>query len=127
MGLTVKEVSEKLGVSAETLRYYERAGVIPPVTRTHSGIRDFSERDLAWVQHAKCMRAAGIPIDKLAAYQQLYSGGPATLRARLDLLLEQRQLLSARMAQLQETIDRLGYKISRYRRVSVKQLILRMA
>ena len=57
--MTIKEVSEKYGISQDTLRYYERVGMIPPVTRTAGGIRDYKEKDLAWVELAKCMRSAG--------------------------------------------------------------------
>ena len=114
MGLTIKEVSEKYGISAETLRYYERIGIIPPVTRTAGGIRDYGEEDLSWVENAKCMRAAGLPIEALIEYRKLYGEGDTTFQARLDLLREQRDLLLAQKKQLEETLHRLDYKISRY-------------
>ena len=60
--MTIKEVSEKYGISQDTLRYYERVGMIPPVTRTAGGIRDYKEKDLAWVELAKCMRLSLIHI-----------------------------------------------------------------
>lgn len=53
--MTIKEVSEKYDISQDTLRYYERIGMIPPVTRTSSGIRDYQESDLGWVEHVICM------------------------------------------------------------------------
>ena len=59
--MTIKEVSEKYDISQDTLRYYERIGMIPPVTRTSSGIRDYQESDLGWVEHVICMRSAGLP------------------------------------------------------------------
>lgn len=114
MGLTIKEVSEKYGIPADTLRYYERIGVIPPVTRTAGGIRDYCENDISWVENAKCMRAAGLPIEALIEYQKLYSQGDSTFQARLDLLSEQRELLEAQKQQLEETLSRLNYKISKY-------------
>ena len=58
--MTIKEVSEKYDISQDTLRYYERIGMIPPVTRTSSGIRDYQERALGWVEHAICRRSAGV-------------------------------------------------------------------
>ena len=61
--LTIKEVSEKYGISQDTLRYYERIGLIPPVPRTPGGIRDYQEKDLGWVEQAVCMRSAGVQID----------------------------------------------------------------
>lgn len=114
MGFTIKEVSEKFGIPADTLRYYEKVGVIPPVTRTTGGIRDYSESDLSWVENAKCMRAAGLSIDFLIAYQKLYREGDFTFQARLDLLRKQRQLLLIQKKQLEETLAKLNYKISKY-------------
>ena len=114
MGLTIKEVSEKFNIPSETLRYYERVGVIPPVTRTASGIRNYQEEDLAWVENAKCFRAAGLSIEALIEYLKLYSEGNSTFQARLDLLNEQRAIWLAQQKQLVETLDRLDYKISKY-------------
>lgn len=114
IGLTIKEVSEKYGIPADTLRYYEKVGVIPPVTRTAGGIRDYSAADISWVENAKCMRAAGLSIDFLIEYQKLYSEGDTTFKERLDLLNEQRNLLLIQKQQLEETLNKLDYKISRY-------------
>lgn len=114
MGMTIKEVSEKFDIPAETLRYYERIGVIPPVTRTSGGIRDFCEEDIRWVENAKCMRAAGLPIEVLIDYLRLFREGDATIPARLELLSEQREVLFEQQKQLDETIAKLNYKISRY-------------
>lgn len=115
MGLSIKEVSEKYDISADTLRYYEKVGVIPPVTRTPSGMRDYSESDISWVKNAKCMRAAGLSIDFLIEYQKLYSKGDSTFSARLDLLSEQRNILLIQKQQLEETLAKLEYKISKYK------------
>lgn len=114
MGLTIKEVSEKYGIPADTLRYYEKVGVIPPVTRTSGGIRDYCESDISWVENAKCMRSAGLSIEFLIEYQKLYSEGDSTFKARLDLLSEQRNLLLIQKQQLEATLNKLNYKISKY-------------
>ena len=114
MGLTIKEVSEKYDIPSETLRYYERVGVIPPVTRTAGGIRDYSDTDIQWVENAKCMRAAGLPIEVIIKYLRLFREGDSTIKARLDLLSEQREILLKQYKQLEETINRLDYKISKY-------------
>ena len=114
MGLTIKEVSEKYNIPANTLRYYEKVGVIPPVTRTSGGIRDFTDSDISWVENAKCMRAAGLSIDFLIEYQKLCAGGNSTFQARLDLLAAQQEILLAQKNQLEETLKKLNYKISRY-------------
>lgn len=114
MGLTIKEVGEKFDIPPETLRYYEKVGVIPPVTRTAGGIRDYQEEDITWVENAKCFRAAGLPIEGLIEYLKLYREGDSTLQARLDLLREQRKILLLQQKQLEETLGKLNYKISRY-------------
>lgn len=114
MGLTIKEVSEKYDIPSETLRYYERVGVIPPVTRTAGGIRDYSDTDIQWVENAKCMRAAGLPIEVIIEYLRLFREGDSTIKARMDLLSEQREILLKQYKQLEETINRLDYKISKY-------------
>ncbi len=112
--MTIKEVSEKYHIPADTLRYYERVGAIPPVTRTAGGIRDYQETDLGWVELAICMRSAGLPIEVLVEYLRLYAEGDATIPARLQLLTDQREALLAQRQQIEETIHRLDYKISRY-------------
>ena len=110
----IGEVSEYLGVSRDTLRYYERVGMIPPVTRTASGIRDYQDSDLGWVGLAKCMRSAGLPVEAMIEYVRLYQEGDSTIPARLQLLLEQRQSLLEQKKKIDETLDRLNYKISIY-------------
>lgn len=80
--MTIKEVSEKYGISQDTLRYYERVQVIPAVTRTSGGIRDYQEEDLKWVELAVCMRNAGLPIESLIEYQKLFQAGDETIPAR---------------------------------------------
>ncbi len=112
--MTVKEVSEAYDIPADTLRYYERVGAIPPVTRTAGGIRDYTEQDIAWVQLAKCMRAAGLPVEVLIEYLQLYQQGDGTIPARLQLLTEQREVLMEQRQAIDEMLNRLNYKIERY-------------
>ena len=112
--MTIKEVSEKYGISQDTLRYYERVKVIPEVTRTQGGIRDYQEEDLRWVELAICMRSAGLPIESLIEYQQLFQEGDSTIEARFELLNGQMDILRKQKEQIEETMERLAYKISRY-------------
>lgn len=76
--MTIKEVSERFGVSTDTLRYYERIGLIPQIARTAGGIRDYTESDISWVEHTICMRNAGVPIEALIEYIRLFQMGDAT-------------------------------------------------
>ena len=112
--MTIKEVSEKFGISQDTLRYYERVGLIPPVTRTSSGNRDYQESDLGWVENAVCMRIAGVPIEALIEYVKLYQMGDTTFEARRQLLQEQYDALQEQKEQIEATMKRLAYKVSRY-------------
>ena len=112
--MTIKEVSEKFGISQDTLRYYERVGLIPLVTRTPSGNRDYQESDLGWVENAVCMRNAGVPIEALIEYVKLYQMGDATFEARRQLLQEQYDALQEQKEQIEATMKRLAYKVSRY-------------
>ena len=112
--MTIAEVSRKYDISADTLRYYERIGLIPPVPRTRGGLRDYGEESCGWIQLMKCMRAAGVQIEALIAYVDLFQQGDATLDARKALLVEQRDQLVSRMAEMQASLDLLNQKIDRY-------------
>ena len=105
--MTIAEVSKKYDITADTLRYYERIGLIPPVPRNGRGIRDYDERACAWVEFIKCMRGAGLQIDALIEYVSLFQLGDASTAARKQILMDQRQQLAA-------VLDRLDYKISIY-------------
>jgi len=91
--MTIAEVSKKFGLSQDTLRYYERIGLLPCVNRNKSGIRDYSEEDCKWIEFIKCMRNAGLPIEVLIEYVTLFQKGDEAIAARKELLIEQRKLL----------------------------------
>ena len=112
--MTIKEVSEKFNISQDTLRYYERIGLIPPVSRTASGIRNYQESDLNWVEHTVCMRSAGVPIEALIEYVALFQKGDETVDARKGILIEQRNQLLDKLEDIKETIKILNRKIDRY-------------
>jgi len=112
--MKIAEVSEQYGLSSDTLRYYERVGLLPPVNRNESGIRDYNELDLRRVDFIKCMRSAGLPVEVLIEYVALVQQGDSTIEARKEILKEQRALLSARMAEMQKTLDILDHKLEVY-------------
>lgn len=101
-------------ISADTLRYYERIGLLPAVPRTSGGIRDYGEKDLGWIEFIKCMRGAGLPIEALIEYVALFQQGDASAQARLEILKEQRTLLRKRLEEMQATLKRLDTKIEGY-------------
>ena len=112
--MTIKEVAEKYNITPDTLRYYERIKMIPEVTRTAGGIRDYQESDLQWVELALCMRSAGLPIEAMIEYLQLYQKGDETIPARLELLNNQMEVLKEQREKIEATMKKLSYKISRY-------------
>ena len=112
--MTIKEVCKKYDITQDTLRYYERVGVIPEVSRTKGGIRDYTEQDIEWVENAVCMRSAGVPVEMLIEYVKLFQEGDSTITARRDLLMDARAEVQKNLDKYQATMDRLNYKISRY-------------
>jgi len=114
--MMITEVSEKFDISQDTLRYYERIGLLPHVNRTKSGIRDYTEEDCRWVEFIKCMRNAGLPIEVLIEYVALFQQGSETIEIRKELLIEQRKQLAMKLEDMQKTLDRLDYKIANYGR-----------
>jgi DNA-binding transcriptional MerR regulator len=119
--MTIAEVSKKYELSQDTLRYYERIGLIPSVNRNKSGIRDYTEENCRWVEFVKCMRNAGLPVEVLIEYVALFQQGDETAVARRQLLTEQRSLLIEKMEEMKKTIERLDYKIERYDQDLVKK------
>lgn len=117
--MTITEVSKKYDLSQDTLRYYERIGLIPTVNRNKSGIRDYTEEDCRWVEFVKCMRSAGLPIEVLIDYVTLFQQGDETIEARKEILTGQRKKLIEKMEDMKKTIERLDYKIDRYEQAVV--------
>lgn len=119
--MKIAEVSEKYGLSVDTLRYYERVGLIPPVHRNEGGIRDYNELDLRRVDFIKCMRSAGLPVEVLIEYMGLVQQGDSTIEARKEILIEQRDLVAARLEEMQKTLNLLNHKIEVYEKAILKK------
>jgi DNA-binding transcriptional MerR regulator len=119
--MRIAEVSERYDISSDTLRYYERIGLIPPVNRNESGIRDYNEIDVRRVEFIKCMRSAGLPIEVLIEYVGLVQQGDQTIEARKEILKEQREQLVVRMEEMQKTLDILDHKIEVYENAVLKK------
>jgi MerR family transcriptional regulator, aldehyde-responsive regulator len=119
--MKIMQVSEQYDISTDTLRYYERIGLILPVNRNKSGIRDYTEIDIRRVEFIKCMRSAGLPIEVLIEYVGLVQQGDKTIEARKEILKEQREQLVARMKEMQKTLDILDHKIEVYENAVLKK------
>lgn len=112
--MTIAEVSKKYDLTADTLRYYERIGLIPHVTRNSSGNRDYTEEDCRWVHFIKCMRSAGLTIEVLIEYVSLFQQGNDTIDVRKELLFEQKRQIESKIEELTNTLKYLDKKIEGY-------------
>jgi DNA-binding transcriptional MerR regulator len=119
--MKIAEVSEKFAITLDTLRYYERVGLILPVNRNKSDIRDYSEIDIRRVDFIMCMRNAGLSIEVLIEFVGLVQQGDRTINARKEILKEQRELLAVRMKEMQITLDLLDHKLEVYESALLKK------
>jgi len=112
--MKIAEVSKKYDIPQETLRYYERANVIPSISRDAGGIRNYSEEDCKWIEQAKCLRSAGLSVESIAEYRRLFIIGDSTFSERCELLKNEREKLIAQRKSIDDAIERLDFKIGRY-------------
>lgn len=112
--MTIAEVAKKFGLTPDTLRYYERIGLLPNVHRTSGGIRDYSEEDCRWIEYIKCMRSAGVSVETLIEYVKLFHEGAETIQARKKLLLEQREQIVSRINEMNDVLAKLDWKLDGY-------------
>ena len=115
--MTIAQVSEKYQLTQDTIRYYEKVGLIPRVPRNKAGVRDFDEASCRWIEFIKCMRSAGMPINKLVEYVTLFKDGRESLQARKNLLIEQKENLLKKQQEIQNTLERLEIKIKLYEEI----------
>lgn len=119
--MIISEVSEKYGISQDTLRYYERIGLLPNVPRKSNNIRNYDEQSCDWVEFILCMRNAGMPIEALIEYVGLIKQGDETKTARKQFLLNQRDQMMARINVMQVALERLNGKLAHYDNVNENQ------
>lgn len=112
--MTIAEVSKKYNLTPDTLRYYERIGLVSNVPRNANGIRNYDEKTCRRIEFIKCMREAGVEIEILIEYITLFEKGKSTVTARKQLLEEQRTKLLEKQKSINETINRLNYKLELY-------------
>jgi len=112
--MTITEVAKEFDLSADTLRYYEKIGLLAPIPRTKGGIREYGDMECRAVEFIKCMRSAGVSVDALIEYVSLFQREEDTRLARKKILEEQRELLLFRMEELQAALDKLSFKIENY-------------
>lgn len=115
--MTIAEVSKKYDLTPDTLRYYERIGLLNQVPRTENGIRNYDDESCRRIEFVKCMRSAGVEIEILIEYMSLLEKGKGTVTARKKLLEEQREKLLEKQKNINETIEKLNYKIELYEEI----------
>ena len=112
--MQISEVAKEFGLTTDTLRYYEREGLIGPISKGKNGIRNYTDNDIKRIQFVKCMRAAGLEISFLKRYSQLFDEGDKNKKERREILVEQRKILKEKLDAMQEAYNRLNYKIDLY-------------
>ena len=119
--MTIKEVSEKYQLSKDTLRYYEKKGLIGPVPKGKNGQRDYQEENERQIEFVKCMCNVHIPIEALKKYMQLLSKGDQTLKERREILETQLHVIESQLTELQKARQNLEYKIELYDKQLLEQ------
>jgi DNA-binding transcriptional MerR regulator len=114
MTRSIQGAAAETGLSADTLRYYEKIGVLPGISRTSSGHRRFSEGDIGWIKLVQCLRATGMSIEELHRYATLMQDGDSTAEERLQLLEEHRARIKHDLQELETALELVERKIAGY-------------
>jgi DNA-binding transcriptional MerR regulator len=112
--MTISEVCKQCGLSADTLRYYEKIGLLPKIGRTDGGIRNYTENDCKWIEFIKCMRGAGMSVESLTLYLHYIEQGGDTVGDRKQILIEERKRIAEKVDEMQTALNRLDSKIEHY-------------
>lgn len=112
--MTIKEASKRTGISVDNLRYYERIGLIPPIPKNKSGIRDYDERAIHWIEFVMKFKKAGASLEAIIEYVRLACSDDDTKEVRREILVEVKEDLTTQINKLQECLDVVEYKIENY-------------
>jgi DNA-binding transcriptional MerR regulator len=113
-GISIDEAAQRMGVSKDTLRYYEKEGLLPPIAKAANGHRRYTEDDLGWVKFLQLLRGTGMPIREMKSFVALTWAGDHTIAERVEVLSQYRKALLERMAADREHLKFLDYKIDVY-------------
>lgn len=113
-GLSIREVAAQTNITAHTLRYYERIGLVHPVGRSKSGHRRYGEADVRWLEFLKKLHATDMPIRKMLAYARLVRRGESTVAARRAMLAAHQAEVEAKLEQLRSSLSVIEFKIGIY-------------
>lgn len=119
MEYTIKQVSEKTGLSIYALRYYDKEGLLPLVKRSQSGIRKFSDNDIDWLGLICCLKNSGMSIENIKEFMNLCLRGNDTVEVRKNILVNHKEHILAQMKQLESSLCTINYKIDHYKEIGI--------
>lgn len=114
MGYSIGQVAKKTGLTAHTLRYYQKEGLLPFLQKSSSGLRIFSDNDLGWLGLIECLKETGMPLKDIKQYIDWYLEGDTTLPQRLDMFRNQKTRVEAQIKQFQKHLEKIEFKIALY-------------
>lgn len=112
--MNIGEVSKQFNISCDTLRYYEKIGLVGPISKNTSGIRKYTEEDLKQIEFVICMRNANISVEALLQYLELYKLGDSTIKERKNILISELEKVNQELEKILQAKKRIEYKISLY-------------
>lgn len=112
MAYTVKEVSEKMGITTHTLRFYEKEGVLPPIDRNMNGGRMYTDFDIDMIETVQALRSTGLSLGEIKQYVELYNAGDSKLQERKSLLAQQKSKVEDQIFLLMKTLEKINYKMA---------------
>jgi len=117
--MTIGEISQEIGLSADILRYYEKIGLLPNVPRDNSGKRNYDENFINWIKFIQILKNSGMSLNDIIEYINLAKCGNNTYQERKNLLIKSKQILLEKMSNLQSMIEKANYQINNYDNILV--------
>ncbi|MGI5885366.1 MAG: MerR family transcriptional regulator [Candidatus Spyradocola sp.] len=114
---TIGQIAERAGLSTDTLRYYDKQGLLPFVARAENGYRIFTEEDFAWLDTIACLKGTGMELKDIRTFIRWCMQGESTMQNRLDLILARKREVESQIEELRGYLTKLEEKIAHYREV----------
>lgn len=114
MGYTIGQAAQKMGLTAHTLRYYDKEGLLPFVAKSSSGLRIFADSDIEWLVMIECLKGTGMSLKDIKQYIDWFIEGDSTLELRLEMFKKQKAKLEEQMSQLKKHLEKIDFKIAYY-------------
>ena len=114
MGYTIGQAAKKMGLTAHTLRYYDKEGLLPFVAKSSSGLRIFADSDIEWLVMIECLKGTGMSLKDIKQYIDWFIEGDSTLELRLEMFKKQKAKLEEQMSQLKKHLEKIDFKIAYY-------------